>query len=97
MWIIKKPEALQRLGTELTPNDQRHVLGMFTNRYTGDHTPQWVKDAERKEGKRYPLQFATDAEWLANTRFGVREDGRLDPRVGDCQSTPTWPNGKDIT
>jgi hypothetical protein len=82
------------LGTELHPDDQRHVLAAFVHRYTGDHKPQWAGDP-RPNGKPCPVQFKDDQDWLANTRFGVRKDGRLDQRARYCTSNPTWPNMED--
>jgi hypothetical protein len=79
------------LGSDLNINDQRRVLAAYVHRYTGDHVPDWVR--HQAEGK-YPLQFASDADWLASTTFRVRADGRLDDRVKRCQSRPTWPTGK---
>ncbi len=79
------------LGTELTPKDQRHVLASYVHRYTGDRIPVWAKGL-RADGKpKHPLQFADDQDWLANTWFHVRTDGRLDGRFRRCHSVPTWP------
>lgn len=76
------------LGTQLTQADQRHVLAAFVHRYTGTHRPQWASGAPYRE------HFLDDADWLANTRFVVRSDGRLDRRSRHCLSSPTWPRGK---
>jgi hypothetical protein len=78
-------------GTDLCAEDQRHVLSAYVHRYTGEHTPQWVR---RATGTPPLLQFKDDADWLAHTRFRVRRDGRLDGRVKSCESSPTWPNDR---
>jgi hypothetical protein len=80
-------------GTELSAVDQRRVLAAYVHRFTGEHRPQWANDP-RPDGAAYPVQFKDDADWLANTFFKVRADGRLDERARYCESTPTWPNGK---
>lgn len=84
-----------RLGHELCADDQRYVLSAYVHRFTGDHKPAWA-NAEWKDGKPYPMQFASDREWLENTRFAVRRDGRLDRRVKYCHSNPTWPENPEL-
>jgi hypothetical protein len=73
-----------------SPDDQRHVLAAYVHRYTREHVPAWA----RREPGRCPVRFASDAEWLANTSFRVRRDGRLDRRARFCESSPTWPDGQ---
>jgi len=82
-------------GNQLTPSVQLQAQRLFVYRFTGDHTPNWVTMA-RAGGKEYPLQFANDADWLANTRFGVKKDGTLSKRVRYCESRPTWPNNPEL-
>lgn len=82
-------------GSELTPDDQRHVLASYTHRYTRTHRPVWASRL-RPSGEPYPVQFASDAEWLANTTFTVRNNGRLDMRVKGCTSEPTWPDNPEL-
>lgn len=82
-------------GDKLTPEDQKHVLAAFVHRFTGEHRPDWARK-EWKNGQPYPLQFKDDAEWLANTRFAVRRDGRIDQRVQSCECNPTWPNNPEL-
>lgn len=84
-----------KLGTDLSAEDQREALSSYVHRYTGDHTPAWAKEP-RPDGGAYPLQFATDAEWLANTWFKVTAAGRLDHRGKQCQSCATWPNNPEL-
>ena len=81
-------------GSRLHPKDKDSVLRSFVHRYTKDHVPAWAFASTWKDGKPYPLQFASDQEWLENTLFAVRTNGRLDRRVKSCASSPTWPNGK---
>ena len=83
----------QIVGTHLTDHDRRHVLASYVHRFTKEHRPAWAKTL-RPDGRPYPVQFASDSDWLAHTVFAVRKDGRLDRRVNQCTSTPTWPDGK---
>lgn len=77
------------LGSLLRRDVQRKCLARFVHRYTRDHKPFW---AERvmADGRPYPVQFRSDLEWLANTRFSVTKSGDLDERVKYCESSPTW-------
>ena len=77
-------------GAYLTQGDQRHVLAAYVHRYTKSHVPNWAR------GTNYRPQFASDIDWLANTWFAVRKDGRLDQRYRACHSEPTWPDGKGV-
>ena len=82
-------------GIELTQEQQRHVLSTYVHRYTGTHKPQWAQ-VVMKNGKPYPVQFASDAEWLANTQFRVTKTGKLDSRCLYHMSTPTWPLNPEL-
>jgi len=82
-------------GTQLTKDDQSLALAQFVHRYTIKHVPEWALRARRHpDGLAYKPQFADDQDWLAHTRFQVRKDGRLDKRVHQCYSQPTWPEGQ---
>lgn len=83
-----------RRGSDLKPDARREALATFSNRFTGDRVPAWSRK-EWKDGKAYPLQFASDADWLANTWFAVKRDGGLDSCF-DCHSCPTWPNNPEL-
>lgn len=72
-------------GDKMKPEAQREAMSRFVHRWTGDHTPNWVY---RFTGK---LQFGSDKEWLANTKFWVTKSGNLSKRHSTCESTPTWP------
>lgn len=80
------------LGSSLRPEVQRDALARYVQRFTGDHKPAWANKIW-KDGKPYQVQFATDAEWLANSVFEVKEDGTLAHR--SCTSYPTWPNNPE--
>lgn len=82
-------------GTLLSKEDQVTVLCSYVNRYTKQHVPAWAK-RPRPDGTAYPVQFASDADWLANTLFRVRRDGSLDERQAFCHSTPTWPDNPEL-
>lgn len=88
-------DATSKLGSELFPVDRQYVLAAYVHRHTGNHKPRWAM-APMANGKPYPVHFATDAEWLANTRFAVMAHGNLDRRVHECYSTPTWPNNPEL-
>ena len=47
-------------------------------------------------GKRYPIQFKDDREWLHNTVFQTTREGKLDRRCKYCRSQPTWPNNPEL-
>ncbi len=83
------------LGTQLTPEDRRHVLNAYVHRFTGDHVPGWAR-TPAPNGKFCNVQFVDDRDWLAHTKFEVRKDGRLDQRRRTCESSPTWPHGKEM-
>lgn len=52
------------LGTQLNAADQAHVLATFVHRYTMEHKPVWARPFS-------VVQFASDADWLAHTKFQV--------------------------
>ena len=80
-------------GTELSVEVQRDALARFVHRYTAEHKPAWAYNLNPH--KPYRPQFASDADWLANTRFWVRADGSLSERHRYCSSTPTRPFGQE--
>ena len=82
-------------GTELNCTDRNHVLAAYIHRFTGNHMPAWAK-RPMSTGAAYPLQFASDDEWLANTLFLVTKAGRLEMTVKECESHPTWPNNPEL-
>lgn len=79
-------------GPRLSPALRRAALANYAHRFTGDHTPAWVRDCPRPDGVPYKPHFATDSEWLENTMFPVHR-GELIAHE-PCQSAPTWPQGK---
>lgn len=83
------------LGSALQYVDQVYVLSAYVHRFTREHKPDWTRKPW-KDGKPYPVQFDSDADWLAHTRFAVRRDGRLDQRVKACQSNATWPDNPEL-
>lgn len=84
-----------KLGTELHPEDRAYVLAAFVHRFTRDHRPRWAMEP-MPNGRPYALQFDSDEDWLAHTRFAVRADGRLDRRARYCKSSPTWPDNPEL-
>jgi hypothetical protein len=73
-------------GNELSALGQDRALRRFVHRYTKDHVPSWAS------GGGYPVQFASDSDWLANTLFYAKQNKDLDQRYNYCESHPTWPN-----
>lgn len=82
-------------GDLLPARLQRDALAAYLHRYTREHRPLWSRKP-RDNGAPYPVQFASDAEWLARTLFPVtvRKGGELgDTTRGHCRSYATWPDG----
>lgn len=82
---------MQIKGSDLGPYLQEQVKRVFIHRFTGEHLPEWAK-LPHADGSAYELQFANDADWLANTYFWITAKGELAKRPNSCYSTPTWPN-----
>lgn len=72
------------LGTELTTIDQQHVLSAFVHRMTTESRRQFPEFTRLMLSDGYRMPEKSDAQWLAETRFAVRADGRLDKRVKAC-------------
>lgn len=84
-------------GSDLPSALQCDALASYVNRYTRDHRPYWATtgNPDKFPNGVYPLQFDSDADWLANTLFPVSKSGnRL--LTGDCQSSPTWPDNPEL-
>lgn len=85
-------------GDLLPERLQQDALRAYLHRFTRDHRPIWSKKP-RPCGNPYPVQFASDREWLSRTLFPVtvRKGGRLGEhtRAGraHAHSSPTWPDG----
>lgn len=82
-------------GSDLPPALQREALRRWVHRFTKDHVPAWARDP-MPDGRPYPVQFASDADWLANTVFSLTASGRFSERDRYCRSTPTWPDNPDL-
>ncbi len=86
------------LGSALSLQAQREALSRYVHRFTRTHVPAWARKP-MPNGSAYPVQFDSDADWLANTYFRVTARGQLvaysDMR-GDCQSYPTWPDNPEL-
>ena len=81
-------------GAALPVHLQREVLRRYVHRFTRDHVPAWTRDT-RPNGKPYRVQFASDADWLANTDFPVTKAGAIADLPAHCNSRPTWPEGRE--
>ena len=86
----KLGSATYTRGSALRPDVQAECLRRFVHRFTAEHIPDWACKP-RPDGTPYPVQFASDSDWLEHSHFAVKKDGRLDGRVTHCQSAPTWP------
>jgi hypothetical protein len=65
---------------------------LFINRFTAEHVPAWAaKPCDN--GNFYAPQFASDAEWYANTKF-YGELGHIGVRHECYTSGQTWPFGQ---
>lgn len=85
---------VQIKGSEMCLKLQREALAMFVHRFTKDHIPQWAR-IPRDNGKFYPVQFASDQDWLEHTMFWINKDGSLSRKRNYCQSSPTWPKANE--
>lgn len=83
-------EGFRALGVTFSRADQALILDRFVNRYTGDHTPAWAQVPDQG-GIPWPLQFASDQDWLEHTSFAISMAGKLDQRIKRCWEKPTWP------
>jgi hypothetical protein len=80
-------------GDKLAPTQRTIALASYVHRFTREHVPQWARQP-RPDGSPYPVQFASDADWLANTQFNVTRNGAL--MAADCYSRPTWPDNPEL-
>jgi len=72
-------------GSELPSKTQREILRTFVHRYTGDHTPTWVKKMTLYlSGQEEAPKYKDDTEWLDEYFFAVTISGSLDKRVKYC-------------
>lgn len=84
-------------GSQLHPEDRKYVLSAYVYRHTKDHPYIGTVFAHRKELlKKTPYHFSSDNEWLENTFFHTKANGRLDRRYRFCHSTPTWPDNPEL-
>jgi hypothetical protein len=74
-------------GDLLSRAAQAEARRTFVHRFTKTHRPYWAAG--------FPVQFASDTEWLANTWFVVEKDGSLYPNQS-CYSCPTWPDNPEL-
>jgi hypothetical protein len=75
-------------GSEMRPEVQEDAKRRFVHRHTREHVPAWYTKNDWTS-----VQFESDADWLANTFFWVRDDGGLANNKKYCESHPTWPDG----
>ena len=92
-----EPGTYMIRGDFLPLEIQRDARRRYDNRFTRDHVPAWAKQP-RPDGSPYPVQFASDQEWITRTLFRVRilKNGSICQKSGtwgDCMSYPSWPDG----
>jgi hypothetical protein len=85
-----------KFGNELTLEEQQIVLSQYVHRFTRDHRPAWSTKLRASNNKPYPVQFASDLEWLANTEFAINSNGSLKRTAQQCFSHPTWPDNPEL-
>jgi hypothetical protein len=73
-----------RTGNQLHPDDRAHVLRAYVHRMTAEAQQQWPEHAAYMKANGWRMPTTSDAEWLKQTRFAVRRDGRLDKRYQHC-------------
>lgn len=71
-------------GIELHPDDQAEVLRSYLYRQTVENHKAHPVASRAAAAGTSGLRVLTDAEWLKYTKFAVKKDGRLDPRVSHC-------------
>lgn len=79
-------------GNQLSAEVQRQALGAFVHRFTKEHKPRWAAAPRPDDMAPYPVQFASDRDWLDNTLFWVTSRGTLSRVHRHCESFPTWPD-----
>jgi hypothetical protein len=82
-------------GSTLPYAMQEEAKRRWVHRHTAEHVPIWARKP-MPNGNAYPVQFASDAEWLANTDFTLTKGGKFSARDRYCRSTPTWPNNPEL-
>lgn len=84
----------QCLGSDLPERLQAEALSQYVHRFTGDHKPAWARQL-MPNGRAYPVQFASDKDWLAHTTFCI--EGRpMRLANADCYSCATWPDNPEL-
>lgn len=68
----------------------QQARNQYPHRFTCEHVPQWARKV-RPDGTFYAPQYATDAEWYANTVFP--EEGFPACRDHCYSARQTWPLG----
>lgn len=81
--------GLSKRGDQLHADDRAYVLSAYIGRHTAQKRAYWAKPNT-------PVHFMNDSEWLSNTWFAVRKDGRLDRRVQRSESHPTFPLNPEL-
>lgn len=92
---ITPSNAIYALGSTLSEYDRDITKRIFGGRFTGDWTPQWASQ-KMLDGASWPLQFASDYDWMLTTEFAVTPKGSLDLRYRRCFESPTWPDREDL-
>lgn len=88
-------EAKMELGSAMPESLREEAKRRFVHRFTREHVPAWAA-TPAPNGKFCAPQYASDEEWLANTRFALARGGaEFDRRCSHCESGgQTWPDGR---
>jgi hypothetical protein len=78
------------IGTQLHPEDRRHVLDAYLYRMTFESVRRWPQPARQMYAGGYRLPLISDAAWLACTSFRTTKRGRLDRRVNHCEHVSNY-------
>ncbi len=92
------PQGKIMVRGDLLPVDiQRSCLACYVHRYTKDHKPKWAEKHLLNEAP-YPVQFASDTDWLSRSLFPVKVDknGKITQRAAPCCSYASWPDHPEL-
>ena len=78
---------LQR-GDQLPPRLQEAILRRYVHRMTEENIRERPEMAKHQRANGYRMPIISDAAWLQEHSFHVRNDGELDERHNHCE--PGW-------
>lgn len=84
----KQPGRMMR-GDKLPRAQRRAALEHFTDRFTGEHTPAWVRELWR-QGEYPRTKYRTDGAWLRAVWIRRTRHGMIDRRFKDVIEGYPW-------